>query len=610
MKKTTTAVIVVCLLYMNILGALANAEVVIHEENVINNTVAITTTGTASWTYMVYFNGDHYKPHKPWHQDEANDIIWMLPGINRMELSGSTPEVNIVVQADDYAVWGGETRRYYIVHDEDLYNINSPLADTDTSEKNMGDPQTLINFVNWATSAYPAQHYALVMFDHGAGWIGYSYDASSGYDIEDENHMDVIELENAFSSCPHLDILFLWGCDMGMIEVTYQLKDYVDIILASEPSMSYCNDTFEQPLKNLTTCPQLTPASLANMIANSYSFTVENEENVPPEYQELIDAKTLFGVYTDHVDDITDATDSFANALMNPVLPGPVMGAVENAFDDSEYVFSFVHDLYEFAESISEGVDPVLEAHIVQTAEQVLLSFDDAIIAPTGSPDKLHGLSIYSPGKIFFYIEDIFSIPGSCSYDETSFGEDTKWDEFLKQYYKQSLSHPAPCFLAGTQISMADESYKNIEDIEVGDIIKSYDLESGKMEAAEVTKVYHHEPEAMADYYLIINDKLCVTPNHLLYINGELVLAGDAKIGDTFTSSVSEPTITSVDQVFNQVPTYNFELESSTQMYYVEDIPAYPLKPGNSQEALLVYLQNSNNPISQSSSSQQSQNNV
>ncbi len=34
----------------------------------------------------------------------------------------------------------------------------------------MGNPQTLTDFVNWAKTFYPAQHYALIVWDHGAGW--------------------------------------------------------------------------------------------------------------------------------------------------------------------------------------------------------------------------------------------------------------------------------------------------------------------------------------------------------------------------------------------------------------------------------------------------------
>jgi hypothetical protein len=142
------------------------------------------------------------------------------------------------------------------------------------------------------------------------------------------------------------------------------------------------------------------------------------------------------------------------------------------------------------------------------------------------------------------------------------------------------------CFLAGTNITMADNSDKKIEDIVVGDKVKSYDIATDGYTEGIVTKVYHHGSQDMGDHYLIINDNIRVTPNHLLYINGVLMLAGNAQIGDLLGGS--DVAIYSIQQVFDQVPTYNFEVGSTTtgietinMMYIAEELPAYPAKPGN-----------------------------
>ncbi|MEA2054896.1 MAG: Hint domain-containing protein [Candidatus Thermoplasmatota archaeon] len=75
-----------------------------------------------------------------------------------------------------------------------------------------------------------------------------------------------------------------------------------------------------------------------------------------------------------------------------------------------------------------------------------------------------------------------------------------------------------PCFLAGTRITMADGSNKNIKQVEVGDMVKSFD--NGSIVIGEVTEVYSHNPGEMPEYYMVINDKLRVTPNHIIYVNG------------------------------------------------------------------------------------------
>ena len=45
------------------------------------------------------------------------------------------------------------------------------------------------------------------------------------------------------------------------------------------------------------------------------------------------------------------------------------------------------------------------------------------------------------------------------------------------------------CFPAGTKILMADGTYKNIEDVKVGDEIESYDLVAGELTTAEVLEL-------------------------------------------------------------------------------------------------------------------------
>ena len=120
----------------------------------------------ANWTLLIYFSAD-------------NDLEqWGLIDLNELEAAGSSSQVNVVVQFDripGYDASNGDctdTRRYYVTHDTDPNLINSTRLDTlpPLGELDMGNPQTLIDFVNWGVDNFPAQHYAVVLWDHGDGW--------------------------------------------------------------------------------------------------------------------------------------------------------------------------------------------------------------------------------------------------------------------------------------------------------------------------------------------------------------------------------------------------------------------------------------------------------
>jgi len=117
------------------------------------------------------------------------------------------------------------------------------------------------------------------------------------------------------------------------------------------------------------------------------------------------------------------------------------------------------------------------------------------------------------------------------------------------------------CFLAGTKVVMDDESHKNIEDIVIGDMVKCYDQIKREIVDSEVTHVFHHLPEEMGEYYLVINDQLRVTPNHLIYSDDGWIEASDLKIGDSLFYPSIESRANSIKKVFDRVPTFNIEVE-------------------------------------------------
>src|SRR5687767_11412607 len=110
---------------------------------------SVNTSGLPAWTVIVYSAAD---------DEVLEENMWF--DLNEMELVGSNPQMNIVVQIDRYtgAFTGdgdwADTRRYLITQDNDLDHISSPVVES-VGEVDTGDPQTLIDFVTWAVQKYP-----------------------------------------------------------------------------------------------------------------------------------------------------------------------------------------------------------------------------------------------------------------------------------------------------------------------------------------------------------------------------------------------------------------------------------------------------------------------
>ena len=93
-----------------------------------------------------------------------------LYDIGQMEKSGSDANVNVVVQIGSRHTEGsvqGNVHRYCIKPNKLL-----ELAVPRTEPVNPGDPQALQDFITWAKTEFPANHFAIVLAGHGQGWKG------------------------------------------------------------------------------------------------------------------------------------------------------------------------------------------------------------------------------------------------------------------------------------------------------------------------------------------------------------------------------------------------------------------------------------------------------
>ena len=124
------------------------------------------------------------------------------------------------------------------------------------------------------------------------------------------------------------------------------------------------------------------------------------------------------------------------------------------------------------------------------------------------------------------------------------------------------------CFGKGTQVLMANGRTKNIENVAVGDEIATYNEKgSNEMVGAKVSKT----EDVVENGFLVINEKLKVTANHILWVNGDWRQAGVIQIGDTLRNINGDEKVYSIEWRREKVHVYNLEIENH-HTYIAENI--------------------------------------
>jgi len=163
-----------------------------------------------NWTVMVYMVGSDLeaKPNRRGgHHWASKDIVEML--------ESTTNNSHLVITT------GGSTRNGWSTVKRSLIVNGQQHVLQDLGEKNMADPQTLSDFVTWSKANFPAQHYALILWNHGGGTQGYGFDTSPAGNGQ---IMSLNQLHQAYQTIRQqiekpLDIVVYDACLMATIEV-------------------------------------------------------------------------------------------------------------------------------------------------------------------------------------------------------------------------------------------------------------------------------------------------------------------------------------------------------------------------------------------------------
>lgn len=387
---------------------------------------------------MVYLGGDNNLP-------EAGEM-----DLAAMATVGSTEDLNIVAEFDRI---GDKARtKRYCVGKGKLTEV------ADLGETDCGDAGMLLDFVVWAAQHYPAERYALVLWNHGGGWpehdlsaicmeLGLPYEPtrplhppalfrstlrqtlyvgdwrSLYINGDDTLILDAIELSRVLQQAVNalgrpLDLLGMDGSLLSTLEVAYQARRYVKYLIASEASEPVDGWPYTDVLQKLADKPDISTVGLAAHIVDVYDRSRDRSADVV----------TLAALDLSKVEDLADATDALASALLvhMPEARFEIWNASQRPA--ASFWYNTLWDISHFCQRLEQST---ADGDVEKAAKEVgkALKRGSFVVAESHRGEKVElcgGVTVYLKGP-----------PDELSryYSELDFAQDYQWFDMLKAYH-------------------------------------------------------------------------------------------------------------------------------------------------------------------------------
>ncbi len=346
----------------------------------------------ADYTILVYMNGSDlesaYDEDTGLYDGAAStDIEEMVSG-----LSGD--RVRVVLETGGTLAWANEQidneqNQRWLIDGGGLTHLE------DVGRRNIGEADTLSDFVEWGIEQYPAARYALIFWNHGGGSV-LGFGADEWHD-NDSLTLDELAagLDAAYARTGQtFELIGFDACLMASIETAALLRPYGRYLVASEELEPGHGWDYGRTLEQLTADSDADGAMLGRWIADSYQAQAADNGQEMNITLSVIDLDGIASVVTAleafvQEADAAIASDrsgfhSFANARSRTEEYGGSTSP-EEAID--------MVDLLALVRNVGHSYPDTAAALETAVSEAIVYNMNSA-----GRPDA-NGLSIYFPHR-------------------------------------------------------------------------------------------------------------------------------------------------------------------------------------------------------------------
>ena len=328
-----------------------------------------------SRTIMMYIDGSNLETDGRIVTNDLNSIDYQNIDLNNFHIllyTGGTKKWHNFISNEENAIY-------------ELTNTGFKKVKT-YAKLNMGDPDTLSEFLNYGYNNYKSDLYDLVFYNHGGAIDGAMYDSFT------DDHLLLSEfskaLENSsFNQDNKLNTILFRTCLNGTLEVANAFKDYADYLISSE-EITY-GSSFTSVLNYVNDLdPSDDGISYGKKFISAYQeniATISKKSSINEGNYSIIDLtkiKKIAELFNEFVTSIELSTNYNDIVRLRQSL-FQYGGVDDNTFDTVD-IYDLVKNLGKFANVSNEKLLKVLQ---------------EAILYNWSISDDTKGLSIYFPYK-------------------------------------------------------------------------------------------------------------------------------------------------------------------------------------------------------------------
>ena len=429
--------------------------------------------------------------------------------IGEMTAGVWSDNVSIVIQTGGATRWSNQmvnpNRTQRFLYKGGIFSevANLPLEPA-------SEPDTLADFLRFCKNEYPADHTMLVLWNHGGGPFGY------GKDSIYSNMFSLKDIRTALSSVytpnrnkPAFDIIGFDACLMSTLEVTHALDGFAQFYCLSEEAEPGSGWDYTPILQAMTDDPTMSPARVAQKVADSY-IDFYMRENIN---QSIIQLDVTFSVIeAKKAAELYDAYSALCQAQLADAAED--MGVLAEIGRCAGRSTRYCGSDYNIVNTVDLGnyMDQLIDSYPEESSRvKELLGETVLYHRESGGLSDSTGMAVYVPADVTtiaglsYYLDYIYDV---CEDDSVAALYYYKQAGCLNDELKEALAlvtdkEPkvldAAAFrqFSADEPGVDDEGFRIPVSDQLQDLIVDYELEIGKYDETNDTLTYYGRTDCL-----------------------------------------------------------------------------------------------------------------